>query len=81
MMPQTLSAERQRLFEEVIWRLMGSLDDGAWRDMLDPRSRLGAAVRSLYQRLSEAGDDDDPAALLLASGASFALPRPRRRRD
>ena len=59
---------------------MGSLDDNAWRDMLDPRSRLGAAVRALYLRLSEAPDDDDPAALLLASGASFAITRPRRRR-
>ena len=80
MMPHSLSAERQRLFDEVIWRLMGSLDDNAWRDMLDPRSRLGAAVRALYLRLSEAPDDDDPAALLLASGASFAITRPRRRR-
>ena len=79
MMPRLLSAERQRLFEEVIWRLMGSLDDGAWRDMLDPHSRLGAAVRALYRRLDEAADDDDPAELLLASGASFAIRRPRRR--
>jgi hypothetical protein len=81
MMPHPLSAERQRLFDEVIWRLMGKLDNDAWRDMLDPRSRLGAAVRALYLRLSEAPDDDEPTALLLASGASFAIPRPHRRRD
>ncbi len=73
-----LNVERQRLFNELIWRLMGNLQSSAWRDLLDPRSRLGAAARAYYRELLTAPDDDDP--LALPSGASFVIAQREGRR-
>lgn len=53
-----LSTERQRMFQEFIWRMMGDLHDSRWREMLDPATPLGARVRAYYARLAE--DDDLP---------------------
>ncbi len=72
-----LNAERQRLFNELIWRLMGNLQTSAWRDLLNPGSRLGAAVRGYYRMLLTAPDDDDP--LTLPSGANSVIAQRDRR--
>lgn len=52
-----LSAEKQALFQEMVWRLMGNLQDAHWRDMLDPATPLGRWIRERYDRLAAAGDD------------------------
>ncbi len=59
-----LSDEQSSLFQEVVWRLMGRLDDSHWRDMLDPSTPLGRWVRDYYRSLAADAGGDDPAELL-----------------
>lgn len=66
-----LNAERQMLFNELIWRLMGNLQGSAWRELLDPDSRLGAAARRFYAQLCDAAAAGDP--LALPVGAAVVL--------
>lgn len=63
-MQPALSAERQVVFQEMIWRLMGNLQDSRWKDMLDAHSALGSWVRQRYQQLAR-NAADEPASLLL----------------
>lgn len=65
-MQPKLSAEKQVVFQEMIWRLMGNLQDSHWQDMLDARTPLGRWVRERYRILaSDLGDD--PASVIAAS--------------
>jgi hypothetical protein len=61
--PSKLSAEKRVLFQEMIWRLMGNLQDTHWRDMLDPTTPLGRWSRERYVRLATEASDE-PASLL-----------------
>lgn len=66
-----LSAEKKILFHEMVWRLMGNLQDSHWRDMLDPHSVLGRWIRERYEQLAiDAGDE---AASLLVQDAQVDL--------
>ena len=60
-----LSAQKQAVFQEMVWCLMGNLQDAHWRDMLDPATPLGRWIRDRYERLAAAGED--PVSLLAQS--------------
>ncbi len=65
-----LSAEKSAVFQEMVWRLMGNLQDAHWRDMLDPSTPLGRWIRERYAMLAAAGDDT---VSLLAQSAEVDL--------
>ena len=65
-----LSAQKQAVFQEMVWRLMGNLQDAHWRDMLDPATPLGRWIRERYDRLAAAGEDT---VSLLAQSAAVDL--------
>ena len=70
-MSPKLSAEKQVVFQEMIWRLMGNLQDSHWKDMLDPQTPLGRWIRERYVRL--ATDAYDEPASLLVQAAQVGL--------
>jgi hypothetical protein len=77
-MPPTLSAEKQVVFQEMIWRLMGNLQDSRWKDMLDAGTPLGHWIRERYLRLATQ-TADEPASLLVEAaqvGLFFRSVRP-----
>lgn len=72
-MQPTLSAEKQVVFQEMVWRLMGNLQDSRWSDMLDARSSLGRWVRERYFRLALDAADDPASLLVEAAQVSLFL--------
>lgn len=58
-----LPAEKQLLFQEAVWRVMGDLQDARWREMLDPAHPLGVAVRAYYVQLLDGPEPTVPLGL------------------
>lgn len=52
-----LPPDRLAAFNAFVWTQMGSLKTSAWRDILDPHTASGAAVRAYYAQLLAAGED------------------------
>jgi hypothetical protein len=65
-----LSAQKQAVFQEMVWRLMGNLQDAHWRDMLDSATPLGRWIRERYEGLAAASEDTSS---LLAQSAAVDM--------
>ena len=55
--PSKLSAEKRVLFQEMIWRLMGNLQDTHWRDMLDPTTPMATSNSPTYGQSNSSMQD------------------------
>jgi len=67
-----LSPEKQRIFNEFIWRELGRLDGSQWRDLLDPNTELGKAARAFYAALAEGKSWDQMVEYLAPMGSTLA---------